>query len=402
MGKQNIYSLGDLTGWTGIEKVYENTLLGQKGIDFFEVNFIGEIVGHLKERTVHPIPGLDIKLTINSLLQRVMEKLMKGKRGSVLVSNGKTGEVLSYVSSPSLSPVLFTSGPTNDEWNDIINNPDTPLLDRNTSGLYPPGSIFKLIALFPLIEKNKILPNWETFCSESYTYGDRIFNCWKEGGHGVVNMKKAIAESCNIYFYQAVQSIQLDDWVNTCHNFGFGRKTLIDLPEEKNGLIPDKVYLNKKHGKWGWSKGVMLNHVLGQGEILVTPIQLLQFANIISTHGKTNTVHLNIKEKSDLHVLRNYSPRTWQLIDNFLLSAVSHVNGTGKLADPHIDGLKIYGKTGTAQNPHGEPHAWFLGYGKYNDTILSIVVLVENGGHGGEVSAPIARKAFDFYFSTYN
>ena len=396
------YDLGDLTGWNGIEKYYEEYLNGRKGIDFFEVNVKGEIVGQLVDRSIQPISGTDVRLTINSELQRTMERSMIEKKGSVLVSNAKTGDILAFVNAPLLSPELFSAGISHEEWENIIKDSDKPLLDRNTSGQYPPGSIFKLITLFPLIEEKNILSNWETFCGGSYNFGDRIFNCWKEEGHGTVNMEKAVAQSCNIYFYQAVQSIPLETWVETCRNFGFGKITQIDLPTEKKGLIPDRNYYNTQYGKWGWSKGTMLNLALGQGEILVTPIQLLQFANLVATHGYTNKLHFYYGDREVLLLSINYSINTWKLVDKFLLAAVSQPGATGKLADPHIKGLKVYGKTGTAQNPHGDPHAWFFGFGKYGEEIISIVVLIENGGHGSEVSAPIAQLAFDTYFSNKN
>jgi penicillin-binding protein 2 len=284
-------------GWNGIEKYYEGYLNGRKGMDFFEVNVRGEIVGQLVDRSIQPISGTDIRLTIHSELQEVMERSMIGKKGSVLVSNAKTGDILAFVSSPGISPEVFSGGTSHEEWNNIIKDSGKPLLDRNTSGQYPPGSIFKLITLFPLIEEKKILSNWETFCGGSYNFGDRIFNCWKEEGHGTVDMEKAVAQSCNIYFYQAIQSIPLEKWVETCRNFGFGKITQIDLPEEKKGLIPDRNYLNTQYGKWGWSKGAMLNLAVGQGEILVTPLQLLQFANLAATHGYTNKLHFHYGNK---------------------------------------------------------------------------------------------------------
>ena len=399
IGDQGNYDLGDLTGWNGIEKYYEKYLNGQKGMDFFEVNVRGEIVEQLLDKNIQPISGTDVRLTIHSVLQETMEQSMIGKKGSVLVSNAKTGDILAFVSSPVMSPEVFSGGTSNEEWANIIKDSNRPLLNRNTSGQYPPGSIFKLITLFPVVEEKKILSNWETFCGGSYNFGDRTFNCWKEGGHGAVNMEKAVAQSCNIYFYQAIQSVPLEKWVETCRNFGFGKITHIDLPEEKNGLIPDRKYLNTQYGKWGWSKGAMLNLALGQGEILVTPLQLLQFANLLATHGYTNKLHFQYGNKEELFLPINYSNKTWKLLDRFLLAAVSQPGATGKLADPHIKGLDVYGKTGTAQNPHGEPHAWFFGFGKYEDEIISIVVLIENGGHGSEVSAPIAKSAFYTYFS---
>ena len=399
IGEQSNYDLGDLTGWNGIEKYYEKYLTGRKGMDFFEVNVRGGIVGQLLDRSIQPIPGTDVRLTIHSVLQETMEQSMIGKKGSVLVSNAETGGILAFVSSPGISPKIFSGGTSNEEWKNIIKDSNNPLLDRNTSGQYPPGSIFKLITLFSVVDEKKILPNWETFCGGSYNFGDRVFNCWKEGGHGAVNMEKAVAQSCNIYFYQAIQSVPLEKWVETCRNFGFGKITHIDLPEEKSGLIPDREFLNTQYGKWGWSKGTMLNLTIGQGEILVTPLQLLQFANFIATHGYTNKLHFNYEKKEELILSKNYSKKTWKSLESFLSAAVSQPGATGKLADPHIKGLKVYGKTGTAQNPHGEPHAWFFGFGKYRDEIISIVVLIENGGHGSEASAPIAQLAFDTYFS---
>ena len=247
LGDQSNYDLGDLTGWNGIEKYYEEYLNGRKGIDFFEVNVRGEIVGQLVDRSIQPIPGTDVRLTIHSGLQRTMERSMMEKKGSVLVSNAKTGDILAFVNSPLLSPELFSGGISHEEWKNIIEDSFNDIKKKNIK----PGSIFKLITLFPLIEEKYILSNWETFCGGSYNFGDRIFNCWKEEGHGTVNMEKAVAQSCNIYFYQAVQSIPLETWVETCRNFGFGKITQIDLPTEKEGLIPDRNYFNTQYGKWG-------------------------------------------------------------------------------------------------------------------------------------------------------
>lgn len=394
------YELGDLIGWHGLEKEYEPELRGDKGVKYIEVDAFGREVGNVDEyKDIPPNPGDNLKLTIDAKLQLLLEGLMSTYQGVAIVSNPKNGDILSYVSSPSHAPDLFTGSVSSETWSNILNNPGRPLVDRVSSGLYPPGSTLKMITALSLLDKKLIDPKWATTCTGSYFYGDRTFRCWNENGHGEVDLRKAIAQSCNVYFYKVVQRLTLTEWSETCKQFGFGKKTGIDLPMEKTGVIPTSDYMNARYGRWGWSKGVMLNVAIGQGDVLVTPLQMLHYINQIATHGNANLLHLVHKKPEEPSRRPVFSSKTWKRIERYLTAVVYDNKGTGKAANPNIKNVIISGKTGTAENPHGEPHAWFVGYGKKENDIVSVAILIENGGHGGETAAPIAREAFRSHFN---
>jgi penicillin-binding protein 2 len=324
---------------------------------------------------------------------------MSGYKGIALVTDPVTGQILAFVSSPDFSPDIFTGNTTLREWRDIVNDPTKPLLNRITNGLYPPGSTFKMITAIALLEGLMIEQDEEFECAGIYQFGDRVFKCWKVSGHGKVNLDQAITQSCNIFFYQAVQRVSLNRFINLCQNFGFGSKTGIDLPNELAGLVPTRDYMNRRYTSRGWSRGHLLNLALGQGELLVTPIQLAVYINKIATKGNTFIPHFLLSKVPESTNSINLNEETWVNVEKYLFNAVNHKYGTGLAADPKINGIKVYGKTGTAQNPHGDDHAWFVGYAKDGNQMASTIILVENGGGGGKIAAPIARIAFKHLFN---
>jgi len=337
--------------------------------------------------------------TIDTDIQSYVEEIMNGKRGSIIVGDPKTGEIVSYVNSPSYPPDLFTGATSLDEWNGILNDPDKPLLDRNSRGLYPPGSTLKMIVIAYILENGMVSPNKQVFCSGSYKYGNRSFGCWDEYGHGYVNLDKALIESCDVYFYQMIQDIPMDEWAKLCRKFGFGAKTGIDLPTESKGVVPTEEYFNDRFGKRGWTSGVKLNLSIGQGETIVTPLQLYHYINLIYSHGHTYQPHFAQNANLIETNINDISESTWNRINLLLDRIVNSKKGTGQLANPKIDGLRVAGKTGTAENPHGEPHAWFIGYAEKDNISRSFVVLFENAGHGGDISAPVAGQILNFIYS---
>ena len=396
----NDYQLGDLVGWSGIEKQYESTLKGNKGVSYYQVDAFGRETEKIElNNSILPIPGKNILTTLDISLQSFIEREFKGKKGVVIVSKPKTGEILSLLSSPDYKPDLFTGLVSNDAWKEIINDPDKPLLNRASNGLYPPGSIFKMIVILELLEKKIVSPDWSVICTGSYEYFESVHRCWDENGHGKINMEQAIVQSCDIYFYEAIQKIKLDDLYLRAQQFGYGKRSNLDLPSEMIGRMPNRDFMNKLYGKWGWSKGALLNIAIGQGEILSTPIQMSNYVNLIATNGDTYPVHL---VKSNINKL--YQPEAdlenWKIIQNAMREVVVGPKGTGKLSDPKIPGLIIYGKTGTAENPHGDPHAWYITYGEKNGEMISIVVLIENGGSGGANATPISKNIYNFYFNS--
>lgn len=399
----NEYSYGDLIGWSGLEKSYEEYLRDLNGVEYKAIDVYGRIIGEAHGRNkILPKPGKDLDITIDSKLQKFVEELMNGKRGCAVISDPETGEIFSFVNSPSYSPDLFTGVTISDEWNQILNDPNKPLLNRITSGLYPPGSTLKMITLAYILEHRVISPDKQIYCSGKYRFGNRTFRCWNEAGHGYVNLDKALIESCDVYFYNVIQNIPLDDWAELCRQFGFGEKTGIDLPSESYGNVPDKKYFDLRYGAKGWTKGLKLNIAIGQGETLVTPIQLLTYINLFFTNGYTKQPHfaesLGIKNVN----IENISKSTWDRLNNLLYRVVNDKKGTGKTANPHIEGLKVAGKTGTSENPHGKPHAWFIGYAVKDDIKRSFVILLENAGHGGDEAAPIVRQILSYIYKDSN
>ena len=400
INKEFRYDVGDLIGWQGIEKEYEHLLRGVKGVSYFQVDAFGREVGSVKGLdNIKPSPGEDLFTTIDIGLQKYMERSMLKYKGVALITDPLSGEILSFVSSPDFSPEIFTGNTTLYEWRNLVNDVRKPLLNRVTNGLYPPGSTFKMITAIALLEGLMIENDEIIECSGIYQYGDRLFKCWKISGHGKVNLDQAIAQSCNIFFYQSVQRISMNRFINLCRNFGFGLKTGIDLPTELTGLLPTRDYMNKRYTSRGWSGGHLLNMALGQGDLLVTPIQLSVYINKIATSGKTFIPHFNLNKNPEPVNKIILKDQTWANIQNYLFNTTNSENGTGLAANPNINGLKVYGKTGTAQNPHGDDHAWFIGYAEKYKKTVSIVILIENGGSGGKVASPLAGAAFKYIFN---
>tara|TARA_B100001996_G_scaffold75669_1_gene55872 strand:+ start:464 stop:2236 length:1773 start_codon:yes stop_codon:yes gene_type:complete len=398
------YSYGDLVGWAGIEKQYESSLRGEKGVSYYQVDAFGREAGPVETYSdLLSQPGGDINTTIDLDLQLLVEDIYKDKKGAVIVSKPNTGEVLVYVSSPDYNPDLFTGLVSSADWQTVVSDPNRPLLNRASNGLYPPGSIYKMIVAIELLEKKLIDKNWTSFCKGEYEFYDRAHKCWDKNGHGTVNVESAIAQSCDVFFYEAIQKVRLDELEKRSMDFSHGVPTNIDLPSEMKGKVPNRKYMNKLHGRYGWSTGAMLNISIGQGEILVTPIQMAAYTNILATRGVSKNLHLVKPKNPHTDKSISVSSKTWDIIHNSMREVVYGKKGTGKLSDPNIPGVIVSGKTGTAENPHGETHAWYIGFANYNnDDIISVVVLVENGGGGGSVASPIARKIFKKYNQNIN
>ena len=392
---KELYELGDLVGWSGLEKQYESYLMGKRGTYFFEVDASGREVGPASELVdTRPDPGNNIQTTIDHNLQLFIEKLMDNRKGVILIGKPETGGILAATSSPDYSPDLFTGLMTESEWKNIKDDPNTPLINRYIQGTYIPGSIIKMITQIAILKDGNYDLNMTHYCPGFYQFGDRIYGCWVTDGHGNVNIIQAMSMSCDVFFYKAVQLIDIDKLHNTFKQFGFGKKTKIDIPNELAGLVPNKAYMYQRYGKYGWSKGSLLNLAIGQGELLVTPIQVLNYINLISTRGNSPNCHFVIVDNLPENSNPQLEEIIWKQVFEGMRSAIADKKGTGRKSDPKIDGLIIYGKTGTAENPHGDNHAWFVGWAEYLNEKYSIVVLLENGGSGGAVAAPLARKVF--------
>ena len=396
LSNKQLYELGDLVGWSGLEKQYENYLMGKRGTYFFEVDASGREVGSVLELVnIRPDPGYNIQTTIDLELQMYVEKLLVNKKGVILVGMPQSGEILAAASAPDYAPDLFTGMMTENKWRSIKDNPNTPLVNRYIQGTYIPGSIVKMISQIAILKYGNLDTEMTQICSGFYQFGDRIYGCWVTEGHGEVNIIQAMAMSCDVFFYKMIQQIDINKLYNIFKQFGFGNKTNIDIPNESIGLVPNRDYLMNRYGKYGWSRGTLLNLAIGQGELLVTPIQVLNYINLISTKGNSPSCHFVMVDNLPRNSKPNLGEGQWEQVYEGLRSAIISNNGTGRKSDPAIDGLIVYGKTGTAENPHGDNHAWFTGWAEYFGKKYSIVILLENAGSGGSVAAPIAKLVFN-------
>ena len=389
------YKLGDVFGFSGIERIYESILRGIDGTEFRLVDIYGIDHGVYQDNPgKKPIPGEALHLSIDSKLQSLIEDLFSGKKGAAICMMPTSGEVLAFVSAPDYDLNSFAGPVPIELWERWNADPEKPLINRGIQGLYPPGSTFKLLAAALAKEEGVVDKSWTVNCNGVYTLGDRDFHCWNDAGHGTVNMDKAISQSCNIYFYQLIQKLSYKNWTEMAEKFKFGFSSGIDLLGEKRGLVPERSYMNRKYGKWGWATGNLLTFVIGQGDVLVTPIQVAQMMNIIATRGNTKTPHLLLGSPAE-KISVSLKPLTWDFLQQSTWDVVNHKEGTGKAAK--VIGSEVHGKTGTAQNPHGEDHSWFAGYlVKDNIPILSLVVLVEHGGRGSVEAAIISHKIFKY------
>lgn len=395
------YEKGDVIGKKGLEKVYEKELRGQKGIHYVEVDALGRRIRRLTGwGEKKPVPGKNIYLGIDAQLQRFLEKVMADKRGGAVVLNCKNGEIIAMVSKPDYDPALFARPIPAETWNQLVNDPGHPLYDRMVQSVYPPGSTYKLVLAIAGLEEGLIDPEETVYCPGYLRLGIRKFECWKKGGHGNVNLLQAIEQSCNVYFYRMIQRIGLDLWVAYSKKFYFGQKTRIDLIGENAGLVPDSSYFDSRYGKHKWSRGQLLNLAVGQGDLLVTPLQMATFAMMLANRGTGYRPHLvrYIEDpiSGETHYVvpdtvrvRGIRDSTWDLIQEGMFRVVNSPAGTARAANPGK--ILVAGKTGTAQNPHGEPHAWFIGYAPVQDPQIAFAILIENGGSGGANAAPIAR-----------
>jgi penicillin-binding protein 2 len=403
------YDRGSLIGKSGIEKKYDSWLRGEVGYRYTEVDVRGREIGNFdRERDVPSVPGHNLKLTLDSEMQFYIEQLMEGKRGAVIVVDPRNGEVLSMSSKPDYDLNPFAGKLDPEYWQALQNNPDKPLLHRAVQAQLPPGSTYKLVLAIAALESRKGISEMEADCDGQLQLGRRTFHCWRKEGHGHVRFVDAISWSCNVYFYHLMLKTGLEPWIHYGRLLGFGEKTDIDLGEENTGLLPELRYLNRKYGKNGWGKGMWLNLSVGQGDLLVTPVQMVWLASVIGMEGRVGRPHLlqsvqdpvsGIWKEIDVNEeeILGISQETYDRIKTGMYRVVYGEGGTGTAA--RVAGIRGGGKTGTAQNPQGEDHAWFIGFAPLKNPEIALVVLVERGGSGGGVAATIAGRIFRWYFS---
>ena len=387
-------------GFSGLEKEYNDILIGKDGYEYHLIDIYGSDHGlynnpHFQSRSF-PTHGDPIKISILEELQAFSEESLKSYKGAMVLTDAKTGEILTYCSFPDYELSSFIGPVPLKVWNKWNESPDKPLLNRPIQGMYSPGSIYKLLTAIFVLEKKIIKPNRSFYCNGSYRLGNREFKCWKKEGHQDVDIHKALVSSCNIYFYNLSHLIDYNEFIAFSDSMGFGRKTNIDLGGEKKGLLPSDDYMDNKYGRKKWGKGNLLNLCIGQGDLLVTPIQIVNFINFLATNNINATTPHFYKSKKNNLTYPVISDSTLYLISRSMFDAVNSQDGTGLNAKSKI--INISGKTGTVQNPHGEDHGWFAGFGNYSDSIYSIALVIEHGGKGSVTPSILAKKIFEFHY----
>ena len=403
--KDDGYQSGDLIGKSGVEKTYERFLRGQNGLEYIEVNAKGQELGpFVGMSTILPVPGQNVYLTIDAFVQEVGERAIPDTLAGALVAIDPTnGEILAYISKPNYDPNLFPTGIPTKVWNTIIDHPLRPLLNRVTNGLYPAASTMKIVTAAAGLDTDLIKPD-ELFqpCVGGFRLGTRWAKCWHRG-HGALGVVDAIVNSCDVYFYQAGLRIGLDRWGQYARGFGLGSPTGIDTGEEKNGLIPDMAYYDPEKNR-GWTPGKMLNLAIGQGELLVTPLQMAVLTAAVANGGTLYNPHLLHEVRSPggdqmvqgAESIKGQLPIKLETLEILREALVAVINrGTGARA--RLGYTQVAGKTGTAENPHGEDHSWFVGYAPADNPRIAVAAILENAPHG--MAVPIVRKVIDAYLS---
>lgn len=400
---------GAMIGKQGLENSYNDLVRGIDGAIFLEVTAQGKVLGPLSDRPPQAtVTGSDLYLTIDQELQTAAEQALTGFCcGAVVAVDPRNGEVLTFVSKPGYNANAFAVGLSSEMWEALVNDSTYPLLNRSIQALYPPGSTTKILTAAAALELRLITKDKRFApCSGALWFGNRLFRCWKPEGHGSLDLMGAIVQSCDVYFYQLGLVLGLERWSQTARECGFGAKTGIDVPDEWSGLVPSTSYYAKRYGRNRWPKGVMLNLSIGQGEFLVTPLQLACFFAALGNQGLMYKPHLlkksvspdgKISESGSILLRRlPFSEPVLSILKEGLIGVVNNSFGTALTA--RLPDVVVAGKTGTAQNPHGREHAWFACFAPAKDPEIAIAVLVENAGHGGSVAAPIARKILETYF----
>ena len=404
------YKRGDIIGKRGLEAEYDQDLRGKEGLEYVEVDALGRQIRKLKsEKSIPPVPGKNLILGLDADLQSLAENRLKGKRGSVVLLDARDGSVLALASMPDYDLKEFSGVITNKIWDKYFKNPENPMYNRAVQSSYPPGSTYKPIAAIGGLDSKIITKDFTVTCRGYLRYGRRNYYCWYKKGHGTLDLIHGIENSCNVYFYTLGAKIGVDVWADYSRRFHFGMKTGIDLPSENSGLVPDRQYLDKKFGKDKWSKGLMLNMAIGQGDLLVTPLQMAQLAMILGNDGLGYRPHLVIGIQDPLTLVTNpvkidsfrvnVDPKNIQIVKEGMRLVVNGPTGTGHRA--RLPDVLVAGKTGTTQNPHGKDHAWFIGFAPFEHPEVAVAVMIENGGYGGSVAAPIAHDLFQLYFQKH-
>lgn len=427
-------------GKTGLEKSFENQLIGTNGIQRYEVNAYGKRINQVDQ--IDGLKGNTIKLTLDTEIQKKSAELLRGMAGSINVMDIYTGDIIAMQSSPSFDPNLFIFGISQDDWQLIRNNPLKPLVNKSLSGLYSPGSTFKPMVALSALENNIITKNFKVNCTGKTEMYGQTYHCWKEKGHGVVNLKEAMKQSCDTYFYEIARKLGVDRLRETSIKFGLGDKVLDKtFNNEKKGLVPDTKWKKNNLGK-GWVLGETLITGIGQGYIQTTPLQLCLMTAQLANGGFKiyPKITINEKDKTAIEIkelmnegqdfLESFGNDQYtklfdkkeniELIRNSMFASTNEIRGTSyssRIEDPKY---QFAGKTGTSQvkriteaereldlatkdiDYKNRDHALFIAFGPFKNPRYALSIVIEHGGSGSSVAAPLAKELFKLIIDRHN
>lgn len=400
---------GDQVGRTGLERQYNAVLRGKDGFRRVVVNSFGREMDRLQEEAY--TPGNDLYTTIDLDLQRAAEDMIGDNTGAAVALDPRTGEVLAMVSKPAFDPNLFATRITGTEWTTLINDPRKPLQNRAIQNHYSPGSVFKIFMAAAGLESEVLDPLDSFYCPGHGTFYGHTFACWKADGHGTIGLYSAIVNSCNVFFYNVGKNLGINNIARYATTMGLGRKSGIDLPNEDPGIIPSEEW-KRRVFKTAWYPGETISVSIGQGAVSVTPLQVTWATGGLGMGGRLIQPHLVRPELLDKYGMARQLKTEEYPLHQSTVDAVGRamwgvVNEAGTGTKARIKGFDVAGKTGTAQvvgkQSYGKSeefadHAWFVGFAPYRNPEIAVGVFVENGGHGGAASAPVAQAIMETYY----
>ncbi len=393
------YGMNSFIGRAGIEKIYDERLRGWRGGRQIEVNARGQMIQVLSEKI--PEPGEDLVVTLDLELQNSVMEIIKAKHASVAIMDLENENLVVLASSPAFDPNVFVAPGKGKERLNFLRNSEAPLVDRGVSSAYPPGSVFKLVTALAGLETGKITPNTRFYYPGFFKLNGkgRAYHCWNKKGHGSLNLYEALERSCNVYFYNTGAKLTPDIIASYARELGLGTSLELEATNVTPGLVPDSLWKQKKLRE-KWYQGETLSFAIGQGYLLVSPLQVLRLTAIIAENGKRLEPRLiwekdqpapGISAKTAVH------EENLKVIKRGMLNVVESNYGTGQLA--RVDFAKLAAKTGTAQAPPKDAHSWMTGFFPYENPKMAFVVFVEHGGSGGITAAKIVKDVLTVWNS---
>ena len=400
------YRQGERVGTSGIERQYEEYLRGTPGHEFKVVNVRGLEVKSYRDGAEDrpPESGYDLHLNLDHEMQALAESLFVNKRGAAIAIDPNNGDVLSLVSKPDYHPGTFARSVRAETWDSLRTDPTRPLFNRATMSGVPPGSVWKPFMSLMALEEGLISANSQLDCPSGYPIGNRVFRNHENKSFGRIDVQKALEVSCNTFYYQLMEDIDVNTWNDWAETFGFGQRAPIDLGSQQPGLVPDSTYFDRMYGRW--TLGYTVNLGIGQGDMAVTPLQLARYTGAIANGGTLHPLQivqsLRHPDNGEEIVPDRPAPEELPIAERHFETVRGGMKrvmeeGTGEWVQ--IPDIPSAGKTGTAQNPHGENHSVFVMFAPYDDPEIALAVVVENAGYGATAAAPIGSLMAEQYLT---